>query len=100
MVFEVSRLPFSNEKFRSYQLIRGALAAHAQNASFCVFCDLRRPDLIEDCFEVFSAAKSGELRCRLSVVTWQELAQAMPRKVQAFLAEKYAITVASTADGS
>jgi hypothetical protein len=41
---------------------------------------------------------SAELRCRLSVVTWQELAEAMPKKVRTFLAEKYGIIVGSTAD--
>jgi hypothetical protein len=35
---------------------------------------------------------SAELRCRMSVVTWQELAGAMPRKVKTFLAEKYGIS--------
>lgn len=98
-IFEVDRLPMSKDRFRSSQLIRGALASHTHRASFAVLCDQRRPDLIEDCFEVFSAVTSAELRCRLSVVTWQELAAAMPPKVQTFLAEKYGIIVASTADG-
>ena len=61
------------------------------NASFAVFCDQRRQDLIEDCFEVMSAVVSAELRCRMSVVTWQELASAMPQTVRTFLAEKYGI---------
>jgi hypothetical protein len=91
-VFDVDRLPRNKERFRSCQLIRGALAAHAHAASFAVFCDQRRQDLIEDCFEVMSAVVSAELRCRMSVVTWQELASAMPRKVRNFLAEKYGIS--------
>jgi hypothetical protein len=90
-VFEVDRLPRNKERFRSCQLIRGALAAHAHAASFVVFCDQRRQDLIEDCFEVISAVVSAELRCRISVVTWQELASGMPQKVRTFLAEKYGI---------
>jgi hypothetical protein len=90
-VFEVDRLPKSNQRFRSCQLIRGALAAFAHTASFAVFCDQRRQDLIEDCFEVMSAVASAELRCRMSVVTWQELASAMPHKVRTFLADKYGI---------
>jgi hypothetical protein len=97
-VFDVDRLPMSKERYRSCQLIRGALAAYAHAASFAVFCDQRRQDLIEDCFEIFSAVTSAELRCRLSVVTWQELAEAMPKKVRTFLAEKYGIIVGSTAD--
>jgi hypothetical protein len=90
-VFEIDRLPMQKEKYRSCQLIRGALAAHASRASFAVVCDQRRQDLIDDCFEVMSAVASAELRCRMSVVTWQELAQTLPRKVRAFLAEKYGI---------
>jgi hypothetical protein len=98
-VFDLTRLPMTQEKYRSSQLIRGALAAHAHAASFAVFCDQRRQDLIDGCFEVFSAILSAELRCRLSVVTWQEIASAMPQTVRTFLAEKYGISAASTADG-
>ena len=90
-VFDRTRLPMTQEKYRSSQLIRGALAAYAHGASFAVFCDQRRQDLIDCCFEVFSAILSSELRCRLSVVTWQEIAAAMPSKVRTFLAEKYGI---------
>ena len=91
-VFEVDRLPMRKEKYRSCQLVRGALAAHAHRASFAVVCDQRRQDLIDDCFEVMSAVASAQLRCRMSVVTWQELAGTLPRKVRAFLAEKYGIS--------
>jgi hypothetical protein len=90
-VFEVDRLPMRKEKYRSCQLIRGTLAAHTWRASFAVVCDQRRQDLIDDCFQVMSAVASAELRCRISVVTWQELAQTLPRKVRAFLGEKYGI---------
>ena len=90
-VFDVERLPRRKERFCSCQLIRGALAAHAQAASFAVFCDQRRQDLIEDCFAMMAAVVNADLRCRLSVVTWQELASALPRKVRGFLAEKYGI---------
>ena len=90
-VFAVDRLPKHKGGFRSCQLIRGALAAHAHGASFAVFCDQRRQDLIEACFLVMSAVTSAELRCRLSVVTWQEIAAAAPAKVRAFAGEKYGI---------
>ena len=90
-VFDLTRLPMTQEKYRSSQLIRGALGAHTHGASFAVFCDQRRQDLIDDCFEVFSAIVSVDLRCRLSVVTWQEIALATPPKVRTFLAEKYGI---------
>jgi hypothetical protein len=98
-VFDLTRLPMTQEKYRSSQLIRGALAAHAHGASFAVFCDQRRQDLIDGCFEVFAAIMSAELRCRLSVVTWQEIAAVMPRTITDFLTEKYGISAASTADG-
>jgi hypothetical protein len=98
-VFDLDRLPTSKGRFSSCQLIRGALAAHAHAASFSVFCDQRCQDLIERCFEIFSAVTSAELRCRLSVVTWQELSTAVPPKVKTFLAEKYGISEASTMDG-
>jgi hypothetical protein len=35
---------------------------------------------------------SVELRCRLIVVTWQEIAACAPAKVRAFLLEKYGIS--------
>jgi len=97
-VFDVERLPKRKEKYRSCQLIRGALAAHACGSSFAVVCDQRRQDLVDSCFEVMSAVASAELRCRMSVVTWQEIAAAAPPKVRLFLAEKYGITAGSTAD--
>ena len=90
-VFDVGRLPMRKEKYCSSQLIRGALAAHAHGASFAVLCDERRQDLIDDCFEVISAVLNAELRCRMSVLTWHELALAMPPKVRTFLVEKYGI---------
>jgi hypothetical protein len=94
-VFDVERLPMRGEKFRSCQLIRGALAAHAHETGFCVLCDQRRLDLVENCFEVFSAVRSADLRCRLSVVTWQELARALPGKLRTYLGEKYGIVDSS-----
>jgi hypothetical protein len=90
-VFDVSRLPMSREKYRSSQLIRGALAAHAHQACFAVFCDQRRQDLIDACFEMMFAVWSSDLRCRLSVVTWQEIAVALPQALRTFLADKYGI---------
>jgi hypothetical protein len=62
-------------------------------------CDQRRQDLLDACFEILSAVASAELRCRMSVVTWQELAATLPPKVRAFLAEKYGISAASIVDG-
>jgi len=95
VVFELDRLPRSLRGFRSCQLVRGALAAYAHQACFAILCDQRRQDLIESCFDVFAAVVNSDLRCRLSVVTWQELARTMPRKVQLFLEQKYGISAGS-----
>ena len=77
--------------YQSYQLIRNVLAAHATGASFCVLLDARRPDLVEQWFEVLRAVRKAELRTRLSVLTWQELAPALPDDLQQFLDWKYGI---------
>ena len=90
-VFAIERLPRRGESFLSNQLLRGALAAHAQAANFCVLCDQRRPDLLENCFEIFSAVRNADLRCRLSVVTWQELSEALSKTQKNFLTHKYGI---------
>jgi len=74
-----------------YQLIRGVLAAYATGGSFCVFCDARRPDLIENWYSVMRAVRSCVLRCRLQLLTWQELAAVLPKSLQKFLAAKYGI---------
>jgi hypothetical protein len=98
-VFDLSILPSRNEKYRGYQLIRGALAAYALDCSFCVFCDARRPDLVEDWFAVLCAVRSAELRCRLGLVTWQELASALSYDQQQFLEEKYGIVPTTNYEG-
>ena len=67
------------------------LAAHAAGASFCVLHDERRPDLREEWFEVMAAVKSADLRTRLKVLTWQELAALLPEALQEFLDRKYGI---------
>jgi hypothetical protein len=77
--------------YASYQLIRNALAAFAHGCSFCVIHDVRRPDLREAWFEVMAAVKSAEMRVRLKVLTWQELAAVLPEALQAFLDCKYGI---------
>ena len=77
--------------YAGYQLIRNVLAAYAEVCSFCVVHDARRPDLREAWFEVMAAVRSAELRVRLSVLTWQELAEHLPVKLQKFLDWKYGI---------
>jgi hypothetical protein len=75
----------------SYQLIRGVLAAHSSESRFCVLCDGRRPDLVEAWYRVTSAVTIYDLRCRLQLLTWQELAKALPDEVQEFLQVKFGI---------
>lgn len=77
--------------YASYQLIRNVLAAHATQSSFCVMHDERRPDLREEWFRVMAAVRSAEMRTRLKVLTWQELAAYLPDPLQEFLDWKYGI---------
>jgi len=77
--------------YLSYQLIRNVLAAYAADCSFCVLHDDRRPDLREEWFRVMAAVKSAEMRVRLKVLTWQELAAFLPDELQQFLDLKYGI---------
>ena len=77
--------------YASYQLIRNVLAAYAQGCSFCVVHDERRPDLREAWFKVMTAVKSADMRVRLKVMTWQELAALLPEELQEFLDVKYGI---------
>jgi hypothetical protein len=74
-----------------YQLIRGVLAAHALSASFCLLCDARRPDLIDQWYAVMCAVRSYDLQSRLRLLTWQELARTLPRPLASFIADKYGI---------
>jgi hypothetical protein len=89
-VFDPEELMMS-DVVRSYQLICGVLAVSATGGSFCVLCDARRPDLIEEWYAVMRAVKSCVLRCRLQLLTWQELTAMLSRSLQKFLAEKYGI---------
>jgi hypothetical protein len=89
--------------YASYQLIRNSLAAYAHSCSFCVVHDERRPDLREAWFKVIAAVRSADLRVRLKVLTWQELAALLPEELQNFLDLKYGIVppgrVASNFEG-
>lgn len=89
--FNVAELPMRDGRYLGYQLIRGVLAAYAIESRFCVCCDARRSLLVEMWYRVLRAVRPAELRCRLKLLTWQELAAAVPRDLQMFLAEKYGI---------
>ncbi len=90
-VFDRKALPKTKDRYLCYQLIRNVLAAQANDRAFCVLCDARRPDLVQAWYEVLRAVKPVDLRLRCKVLTWQELAAALPRRLQQFLAEKYGI---------
>jgi hypothetical protein len=90
-VFDLADLPLWNGKHCSYQLIRGTLAAYAAGCSFCVFCDARRSDLIEAWYRIMRAVRPFELRHRLKLLTWQELATTLPHDLRQFLNSKYGI---------
>jgi len=90
-VFDRAELPATGETFESYQLIRGVLAAYCRDCSFIVLCDGRRADLIEKWFRILRAVRESSLRSRLAILTWQELAEALPKELRIFLAAKYGI---------
>ena len=90
--FFVEDLPrTASGDFRSYQLVRGVLAAHALDCRFAVMLDQRRGDLIERWFEVLRAVRSSSLRSRLQLLSWQEFATVAPTAVRRFLGVKYGI---------
>lgn len=88
---EASSAAESVAGYAGYQLIRNVLAAHAEGCRFCVVHDERRPDLREAWFAVMRAVRPAELRVRLAVMTWQELAALLPGELQDFLECKYGI---------
>lgn len=90
-VFEVDRLPRSRTLFRSYQLLRGVMAAEASDARFAVLIDARRPDLQRQYFAVLAAIRYSHVRSRMMLVTWQEIASTVPASLQQFLMTKYGI---------
>ena len=90
-VFDRRQLPQTDDHYLSYQLLRNVLAAYALQCSFCVLVDARRPDLVDAWYAVMKCVRPVELRTELRISTWQELAQAAPPNLQAFLAAKYEI---------
>ena len=91
-IFDVEDLPRLGASLLSYQLVRGVLAAHAaEGARYCVVCDARRPDLIADWYRILQCIRYPGLRCRLMLITWQEIASACTAPLQRWLDEKYGI---------
>jgi restriction endonuclease-like protein len=90
-VLDRRRLPREGKRYVSYQLIRNVLAAYSGNSSFCVMADACRPDLTQAWYAIMSCVRMVDLRLRCKMITWQELAEILPRKLKLFLQEKYGI---------
>lgn len=90
-VFDLEDLPWRDDRVSGYQLIRGVLAAQAEEARFVVLCDRRRVDLLETWFRVLRAVKRADVRSQMALLHWQELAEVAPPAVREFLAGKYGI---------
>jgi hypothetical protein len=93
-LFDQQELPRNGKRYLSYQLLRNVLAAYANQCSFCVMVDARRPDLIEAWYAILRSVRPTSLRLGLKIITWQELSEALPRRLQQFLEEKYGISSA------
>ena len=94
-VFDVEELPWTGGSVSGYQIVRGILAAVRDQRRYVVLLDRRRADMEEVCFRVLRAVKDAEARSRFRLVTWQELASSLPRRLQQFLGEKYGIVSAN-----
>jgi hypothetical protein len=91
-VFSQPDLPRNGRRYPSYQLLRNVLAAYANQCSFCVMVDARRPDLIEAWYAIMRCIRLTSLRLECKIITWQELSEGLPEKLRRFLEEKYGIT--------
>jgi len=90
-VFDPVDLRVRDDQVCEYQLLRGILAAYSAGARFALFCDGRRSDLQEGWFRAVQGVRSYSFRSELKLLTWQEIAARVPRRVQEFLEEKYGI---------
>jgi hypothetical protein len=98
-VFDLERLPQTDKHFLSYQLLRNVLAAYDLRCSFCVLVDARRPDLLGGWYAVLRCVKPVELRTKLRIATWQEMARVAPARLRTFLAAKYGIDISPCCSG-
>ena len=90
-VFDVDALPWGARTVAGYQLVRGALAAFHGGGRYLLLCDGRRMDLQEQWLRVIRAIHTSELRSRMVLLSWQELAATLPATLRAFLEGKYGI---------
>lgn len=93
-VFDRRQLPQARDRYASYQLLRNVLAAYALQCSFCVLIDARRTDLADAWYAVMKCVRPVELRTKLRICTWQEVAEVAPATLRRFLAAKYGISPA------
>jgi hypothetical protein len=91
-VFDIEELPRAANGVQGYQLIRNVLAAKASGGRFVMLCDGRRADLQEMWFRVLRAVVSFDLRSRMALLSWQEVAATLPPVLRTFLASKYGIS--------
>ena len=89
--FDVDLLPADEKHFHGYQLIRNVLAAAQHNRKLIVLLDARRPDLLEQWWQVHAAISAGELRARCGVRFWQQLAAASAPDHHNLLEQKYGV---------
>lgn len=69
-VFDPELLPRAGDKLRSYQLLRGILAAFVDISSrYCLICDERRTDLIEMWADMLGAIRLSGPRYRCVLIT-------------------------------
>jgi hypothetical protein len=90
-VFEVDLLPADEENFHGYQLIRNVLAAAQGGRRLIVLLEYRRPDLLEEWWQVHAAISASGLRARCRVRFWQQLAAAAEPHHHDLLEQKYGI---------
>jgi hypothetical protein len=93
-IFDLDELPRAGDRVVGYQLVRGVLAAQVSGGRFVLLCDGRRADLQEMWFRVMRALVSFDLRSRMAVLSWQEVAGSLPPVLREFLAVKYGIVAA------
>ncbi|MBZ5498899.1 MAG: hypothetical protein LAP85_21080 [Acidobacteriia bacterium] len=90
-VFDVEILPANEEHFHGYQLIRNVLAAAQHGKRLIVLMDSRRPDLLDQWWQVHAAISASSLRNRCGVRFWQQLAASAEPHHRDLLEQKYGV---------
>lgn len=90
-VFDVDLLPADEKNFHGYQLIRNVLAAAQDGKRLIVLLDYRRPDLLDQWWQVHAAISASALRGRCGVRFWQQLAAAADPHHRDLLEQKYGV---------